>query len=977
MRHSLSLITLLWPAALPAAEVFIVESGQPRAEIVIAEQPQRTVRIAAADLQEYVQKISGARLPIVTQPSGAAVKLFVGRSPHTDELGFTAEGLKFGAYRIASGGDWMVFIGDDTDFVPPEIRARNNNDIVSGKLQKAWEAASGGTWLAPNVNMYKELDKLPATLGLPDGAPPPAKGTFLEHWAYDEHGSYNAVCAFLRELGVRWLLPGDLGEVVPTTKTISLPKIEATVRPDFELRQFSAHGPAEVTRWGMRLGVRYEYGANFAHGMSRLATKDFFDAHPEWFAQYGDKRRFEAGKNNHFCYSNPELFEETLRCVRAQFDVYRYDSVSVMPPDAYTSICQCALCKGKDEPARGPRGSLSNHVWDFVNRVAKEIGKTHPGKLVSCCAYGANSLPPTNIDKLEPNVQVVIVGGRRPKSGVSKQNETRALRESWLPKTGRPVIIFENYPLTARGFYLPCFMARTIGSSINATKGISRGEDIWISTYKEMSGTGFFNAFQYYFTARSYWGGPNQDVGALLDEFCNLLFGPAGDAMKALFDYCEVHWQDMETDKAKADAALALFATAKSSVAPDSIEARRIAPVDDFLNGLRKKTALLAQKRGPVPSLRMVGEPQKIVIDGKLDEEFWRNINASARARLCEVQTGRAPAFGTAAMAAWGRDNLYLAIRCDERPGETMNVTATKKGDPALWRGDAVEVLLQTDAHSYYQIAVNPAGSLVDYDRGADKQAWDGWDSMAEVAVQTGDGHWTVEMRIPVTDDENDPLHQVIGRRPSESLPWHINICRQRVRENGSENSALSPTGSPGFHDVMRFAHFYTGRSHQFEADPADTNFVTSLKAAGNLPRAEALKALAALANGPQGSVTALQRSEALKQAAAVARTLKDYARADELAARIPIEAVQKATAMQNLIAQRESPTAIQQFGGEDLARWPFWAAAEGYFARGAAYATLGEKAKSEADLREALALTTDKRLRLQIERMLDRVAKP
>ena len=53
-----------------AADSFIVENGQPRAEIVIAEKPLRSVRIAADDLQTFVQKMSGARLPIVTEPSG-------------------------------------------------------------------------------------------------------------------------------------------------------------------------------------------------------------------------------------------------------------------------------------------------------------------------------------------------------------------------------------------------------------------------------------------------------------------------------------------------------------------------------------------------------------------------------------------------------------------------------------------------------------------------------------------------------------------------------------------------------------------------------------------------------------------------------------------------------------------------------------------------------------------------------------------
>jgi hypothetical protein len=36
-----------------------------------------------------------------------------------------------------------------------------------------------------------------------------------------------------------------------------------------------------------------------------------------------------------------------VRWSRAQFDVYDFESVSIMPPDAYISICQCELCKAQ------------------------------------------------------------------------------------------------------------------------------------------------------------------------------------------------------------------------------------------------------------------------------------------------------------------------------------------------------------------------------------------------------------------------------------------------------------------------------------------------------------------------------------------------------------------------------------------------------------------------------------------------------
>ena len=956
-----------WIGSVQAAPC-IVEKGQPRAEIVIAERPVRSVRLAAAELQEYVQKISGARLPIVTAPSGEAVKLLVGRSRYTEQLGITAEGLSYGAYRLVSGDDWLVFLGEDTEFVPREPWPRSNATIASGELQKAWEALADGPWGVPNATMWKDRHKIPATVGLPDAAAPPGKNDYFEVWAYDERGSYNAVCGFLRKLGVRWLLPGELGEIVPRMDSIPLPMIDETVRPDFAIRQFSFHGPWEWAQWGMRLGVRYPYGMQTAHGMSRLARPEIFVAHPDWFAMYGGQRRFDSNsKNNHFCYSNEELFRETVRYVRAQFDVYDFAGVSVMPPDAYISICQCPLCAGKADPDRGPRGVLSNHVWDFVNRVAQEVAQTHPQKLIYCCAYGTYSLPPTNIANLAPNVQVVIVGGRRPKSGVAQQREIRAFRQSWLPKTARPIQIFENYPLTSRGWYLPCFMARTIGQSIKETKGISRGEEIWLSPHQEFDGAAMFDAFQVYFTASMYWGGKEQDAEALLDEYCRLLYGPASGAMKAFFDYCELYWQDMENDKAKADTALRLFAEAKAKVAPSSIEARRLALLDQFLDGLRKKSVLLGQKRGVVPKLRLVGEAKDIVIDGRLDEAFWKTINAGSVGRLRELQTGRPAALGATVMVGWYEDSLYFGIRCHEVAGEKLNVTTTKHDDPAIWYGDVVEILLDTNMHSYYQIAVNPAGAVVDLDRGMSKDSTLSWDSQAEVGVQVAEDHWTVEIRVPVTDDENDPLHLVVGRKPTQSLPWHVNICRQRLRDNGVEHSAFSPTGTTAFHQPLSFAHLYAGRSHTFEADPTVINYPAAIRAARNLPKEEALAALVALADGSQGKLTDLQRSHALKQAAAIACSLRDYARAEELTARIPIEAERKNAEMFNLLAQHKAQQVIDRFGNEDFAKWPFWAAGEAYFGRGRAYAAAGQPAKAESDFKAALPLIGDPHSREQL----------
>ncbi|TWU06179.1 DUF4838 domain-containing protein [Stieleria varia] len=959
MRSTLTFLValLLSPlAATQAAERFIVRDAKPQAEIVIAENPSRMQRVAAHEFRMQIEKISGARLPIVTAPSGSVVKIFIGESPHNP---VNANGLLAGAYRITSGPDWMSLVGNDQDFTPMQPFAKNNSDIP--RAQAEWETIVGAPYGMPGRGLYKNRLRLPGDIGKPEGAISAPKET-LEIWGLDERGSFNAVCGFLRKLGARWYLPGELGEILPSMKTIPLPQIDETVQPDFPLRQFnfrfSTAGP-ETSRWVMRLGLRNDERLQIAHGISTMTNHQaVYDAHPDWFAIYGGKTDFKPGDTKcQVCYSNDELFHETVRWARALLDNYQFETVSIMPPDGYTAICQCEQCKGKDSPERNERGLLSDHVWDFVNRVAKEIAKTHPRAKVLNCAYGAYTLPPLKIEKLEPNVQVCIVGGRRPinKAGSKGQGESApdALRATWEKKTDNPLLNFENYPFTSRGWYLPSFAAHAIGESVNATKDVSAGEDIWLSVAQDFATKDIgFNHFMVYFTARMYWGGRDADVDAMLDEYCRLFYGPAEQEMLAFFSHCEANWSAMDDDKAVADEALALFDKAKAKTAATSVYGQRIALIDDYLKGLRMKTQQLGQKRGPVPKVRLVGDAHDIVVDGKLTEEYWRTCPVAATGRFRELQTGRMPSFGTSFKAGWQGNNLYFAIECDEPFGEKPVSASTRDDDPAIWHGDAIELQLATETHSYYQIAISPAGHVVDLDRGAGKSF--GWDSKAEVATHIADDHWIVEIRLPITADENDPLNQVIGRHPTQSLPWHINLCRQRIRDDGQELSAFSPTGTSGFHEPMKFAQFYDGKSHQFESDPDVTDFAIRFLDATKQRKADGFLAIAKLKNN-----TDLQRSAALEQAA-----LLDRDNAETIIARIPIESVQKAAQMQHLLAQRDASRLISQFAQEDFTRWPFWKRGDGYRLRGRAFFVIEDGEKAESDFANALPWISDQRTR-------------
>jgi hypothetical protein len=924
------------------AQPLLVENGQPRAEIIISDKPTRMQRVSAHEFRQQIEKISGAKLPIVTQPSGSAVKVFIGASAHSP---VKADGLKDGAYRLASGADWLALIGDDADFEPVGPFARHNGDIP--RAQAEWEKIVAAPYGLPAPGLYKHRTKV--TLD----------GETLELCGLDERGSFNAVTAFLQRLGARWYLPGELGEVLPSLKTIELPKLDETVRPDFALRQFNFRfatcGP-DSALWVMRLGIRNDERLQIAHGMANMTNREeVFAQHPEWFAIYGGKPDFKPGDSKcQLCYSNDELFRETVRYARALLDTFQLESVSIMPPDGYTSICQCEKCQGKDSPERNERGLLSDYVWDFVNRVAKEVGKTHPKAKILNCAYGVYTLPPLKIDQLQPNVLVGIVGGRRPMNKADNKTEGEAapdmLRAAWAKKTANPIINFENYPFTDRGWYLPAFVAQSMGDTVISTKGMSQGEDIWLTVRQDFDkvATGF-NHFLVYFTARAYW--PGYEPAVALREYCRLFYGPAETEMLSFFTFCEANWKVMDEDKAKADESLALFDKAKAKADAESVFGKRLVLIDDFLKGLRMKSQQLGQKRGPVPTVRLVGDAKGVVIDGKLDDEYWQNCPVAATGKFRELQTGRVPTFGTSFKAGWQGSNLVFAIRCDERHSEKLNIAATREDDQAIWYGDAIEIELATETHSYYQIAISPNGHVVDLDRGAPRSQWFGWDSKAEVATHIADDHWTVEISLPVTTDENDPLHQIIGRHPTQSLPWHINLCRQRIREDGQELSALSPTGTEGFHEPMKFAHFYDGRSHQFDADPTVTDFVIAYRDATQKRQPEPFHALAT------GKLNDFQKSAALEQAALLDKkaTFIDQ---------IPIEAVKKTAQMQNLLANFNATEVVKQFAAEDITKWPFWKRGDGFHARGRAYSIAKNGEKAETDLRAALDFIGDLRTR-------------
>lgn len=784
----------------------VIKDGKGLADIVISDKATRSAKLAAEELQANLFKMSGAKLPIVNTPGkGFKAHIYVGRSAETDKLKITDEGLKHGAFKMVSGPDWLVLLGNDREFAFKGPELKNAND--QARLMAEWDKATGEHWEYPFSQIYKGNNE---AFNLNEK---------------DEFGSVNAVYEFLYLQGMRWYLPDPLGEIIPEKKTVSVPELNKTVKPDFELRYFYQYGRrfGQTTKdeilWQLRLGFNQApdmIGQGYvAHGTGMLLRRDEVKkAHPEYYALIGGVR--QNGEKYKPCLSSEELIQANVKFVRALFDIFDAPMVSVMPTDGFTAICQCDKCKDKATPECGWDGQFSDYVWEYVNRVAQEVYKTHPNKKIVSMAYTTYLQPPAKISKLSPNIVVCIAQGR---TGFGQSPETRKSVEETrkgyiekLPGVEKPLCQYEYYrwAVPGKGYqYMPAFSPHAIAADLHSLKGISFGDYIEVHREKGLNTMGVSH-LNIYITGRYLWDA-DQDINKILEEYYTLFYGPARDEMKAFIEFSEANWKDMKNSAEKIGKAFELLNNAVKKTPADSVYAKRIAMISEYMNPLKALHEQLSNGRDKdnLPKLKVrLLETKDIVLDGKMDDVFWKGVPGYGSGVLKETKTGNAVSkdLQTTFKVGWSEGCLYVGVKCMEPDMKKLNVGTTKNEDGAIWQGDCVEILIETQSHSYYQIVVNPGGALMDVDRqdGIDTK----WSSDAKVAAFKGDDYWSIEARIPIADEMQaniDSKNGLAGKKPDETFPWYINICRQRIHDGKSNFWSFSPS-EKGFHDKMKFA---------------------------------------------------------------------------------------------------------------------------------------------------------------------------
>jgi hypothetical protein len=386
----------------------------------------------------------------------------------------------------------------------------------------------------------------------------------------DDDGTQYAVYAFLeKHLGIRWLWPGQLGEVVPKMPTIAVGQIDETQKPDFVWRNRgpggalwgAATGPTEMHARARLLGITPEHQREVelwekrnkwggvkvygGHVLGEIFTPDkFAKTHPEYYSLVGGRRavpsmNYDFKHGGQVCTTNPEVIEVTVKWVRDFFDKHpEYDAVHISMNDGH-GFCQCNKCRALDsdqilkekgieaeeaQPSNERNNSITDRIFTFANAVAAEVQKTHPGKHVMNLAYSQYILPPERIE-LHPFVipQYALWSAYRYADPKLKRNQ-EAMTARWK-QASRHAGIYEYY-INGSWPSLHRIVVRHIAGSLKTLH--QQGYDY----YQTQSDDGFaINGINYYVAGRMLWDS-SLDEAALRDDFYRAGFGRAADAVK-------------------------------------------------------------------------------------------------------------------------------------------------------------------------------------------------------------------------------------------------------------------------------------------------------------------------------------------------------------------------------------------------------------------------------------------------------------
>ncbi len=306
---------------------------------------------------------------------------------------------------------------------------------------------------------------------------------------------------------------------------------------DAILRKRYPDHPASQRAWHTRGGD--EQWQWLCHNFAFIFPADAndFAQHPDYFALYQGRRidlgsgsrRYYGGGN--LCTTHPEVI---ARCVQFTADWFtKHPAGSVMPlwpGDGAIKWCECDNCLalGGRNFMPGRDGSMTRRMIRFVNAVAQPLASRFPDRLLLLPAY-ANYHLPEPAETIAPNVlvQYCYHGCYAHGPGCSHNQRDLSEMKLWAQQAPGRLGVWEYFLIGDHTLTAPSPVLLPLTHRARDT----------VRTLAEMDARWYFtqsspayqdaNPLLYYVLARLLWN-PQLDLAALISDFANHWYGPAG-----------------------------------------------------------------------------------------------------------------------------------------------------------------------------------------------------------------------------------------------------------------------------------------------------------------------------------------------------------------------------------------------------------------------------------------------------------------
>lgn len=407
--------------------------------------------------------------------------------------------------------------------------------------------------------------------------------------AYDSEALYLATAHWLdREFGVRWFLPGELGEVLPSHTSIRLRAGKRIIAPAYWSRSFSSSGSTPESReWERRNGLRRT--VYFGHNLNRIFTRELLLDKPELAASIDGIPLIPPSQSVSWRYQpdlgSPAVAEVTAEAVRRHFEAKpnsRSFSISI---NDNTNFGDSPDVLAWVEPIRffRRRPDYSGLVFSFANRVAEQTADDLDGRyLTSLAYYWAEDVPGFPI---HPRIMPILTADRSQYFDPQFRMQDIDLMQRW-GQSGVEVFGLWDYYYGAP-FVAPRLFFPAMEESIRAAHAAGAR-----SFFAEVIPIWPWDGPKNWIATRLMWDS-TASADKLLSEYCRGLYGPASARMEQIFRQWSNAWMSQpgpaewikyyrdEDELAIYPDSLwqttdELLARAMTAVADDSAEYRRI-----------------------------------------------------------------------------------------------------------------------------------------------------------------------------------------------------------------------------------------------------------------------------------------------------------------------------------------------------------------------------------------------------------------